>query len=510
MTFNTRILLPLVLLLTGLVSLPAAEQPTCAVLLFDAKAGISRDEAEFLTERFAIEFGKRDAYQLISRSKMNEVLELQKFARTDNCSAAECAIEAGKLLSAQFMVYGSLGKIGGTYSVNAALVSIETGKITSQASVDVKGDLDELLSSGMLLVARRLAGGTSAGPGTAGVAGGTPPGAVSGGDADFKDLMAQIQEKEAEAQRMAEEKRAAERRLAEELARRKGEFEKQYAAYLKIAASAHADDGMKRVAWRRITEAWAVKDAGAEPQGLTFDETTGLLQVTGLDGRTGESMAVELGGGVKMEFVWIPALKMWVGKYEVTNGEYRKFKPDHNSGEFNGHSLNGDRQPVVRVNFDDAQAFAGWLTEQGRRAGRLPDGYRFRLPSEQEWMTFAQCGDGREYPWGNDWPPRSGQAGNYCGQETGGQAGAVIDGYNDGHPVACDVEQSWANPWGLYGVGGNAWECCASDNSGAAFGAWRGASCYHSIQDSLRCSFRCCFDGSSRLGYIGFRLVLAR
>ena len=68
-----------------------------------------------------------------------------------------------------------------------------------------------------------------------------------------------------------------------------------------------------------------------------------------------------------MEFVWIEALKMWVGKYEVTNAEYRKKEAGHNSKEFSGHSLNGDRQPVVNVNFDDAKAYAEWMTQQDRR-----------------------------------------------------------------------------------------------------------------------------------------------
>ncbi len=34
-----------------------------------------------------------------------------------------------------------------------------------------------------------------------------------------------------------------------------------------------------------------------------------------------------------MEFVWIPQMEMWVGKYEVTNEEYRKKEPEHDSGE---------------------------------------------------------------------------------------------------------------------------------------------------------------------------------
>ncbi|MBI3987003.1 MAG: SUMF1/EgtB/PvdO family nonheme iron enzyme [Lentisphaerae bacterium] len=207
-----------------------------------------------------------------------------------------------------------------------------------------------------------------------------------------------------------------------------------------------------------------------------------------------------------MEFVWISALKMWVGKYEVANGEYRKFKADHNSEEFKGHSLLGDRQPVVMVNFDDAKAFADWLTKRERQARRLPEGYRFRLPSEDEWLTFAQCGDGWEYPWGNTWPPPNDW--NYHGQEGAGYW-SKIEGHSDGFPVTCPVEKSGKNDWGLYGVGGNVWEVAAKGKDGASFGAWRGASWNYDYQRNLRCSYRIGHDESNRDYDSGFRLVLS-
>ena len=210
----------------------------------------------------------------------------------------------------------------------------------------------------------------------------------------------------------------------------------------------------------------------------------------------------------KMEFVWIKALNMWVGKFEVTNGEYRNKEPNHNSGNFMNRSMNEDRQPVLFVNFQDALAYAEWLTE---RDSKFLGGARYRLPSEQEWTAFAQCGDGREYPWGNQWPPVSGRAGNYHGRE-GIAAWSKIETFNDGFPVTAPVDKLWANPWGLHGVGGNVWEACAEDSSGSTFGAWRGASWGHGQDnpDTLRCSARRAKGASIRNYNRGFRLVLSR
>lgn len=212
-----------------------------------------------------------------------------------------------------------------------------------------------------------------------------------------------------------------------------------------------------------------------------------------------------------MEFVWIPQMGIWVGKYEVTNGEYRLFKPSHDSGSYakSGglfYSLNHDRQPVVLVNFDDSVAYAKWMTGRDQASGSLPTGYNYRLPTGDEWMRFAQCGDGREYPWGNEWPPPGGRAGNYSGQESAWSG--KISGYRDDFPVTAQVDRLWSNPWRLHGVGGNVWEL-TTETPGGAFDAWRGASWISIYQDYLRCSYRDAGIASSRGSHNGFRLVLS-
>ena len=53
----------------------------------------------------------------------------------------------------------------------------------------------------------------------------------------------------------------------------------------------------------------------------------------------------------------------------------------------------GDR-PVMLVAWEDAQAYAGWLSEM--------TGMRYRLPSEAEWEYAARAGSEARYPWGDD------------------------------------------------------------------------------------------------------------
>lgn len=199
----------------------------------------------------------------------------------------------------------------------------------------------------------------------------------------------------------------------------------------------------------------------------------------------GKHMTIDLGDGVAMEFVWIEALKAWVGKYEVTNREFRRFRKSHDSGK----DFNDDNQPVVKVSCGDAVAFAEWLDH---KAMGLPTGSVARLPSGREWQTFARCSDGRKYPWGNEWPPKYGNSGK-------------IDGYRDGYEETCPVEKSGKNDWGLYGVGGNVSEWTTDRLvichylRGGSWGTYRSGDLLSSGRS----------DGvpGHRLGNCGFRVV---
>ena len=157
---------------------------------------------------------------------------------------------------------------------------------------------------------------------------------------------------------------------------------------------------------------------------------------------------------IGMEFVWIKSLDFWVGKYEVTNDKYRKFKSTHDSKKAMGFSLNKDRQPVIEVSYYDAVGFCEFMNTVSLKEVKAPPGYTYRLPARKEWEKIAQCGEERLYPWGNDWPPKYGNFGN---QEVF-PGKWQLDGYSDEFPVTCEVEKSGKNKWGIFGLAGNVWE----------------------------------------------------
>ena len=189
-----------------------------------------------------------------------------------------------------------------------------------------------------------------------------------------------------------------------------------------------------------------------------------------------------------------------------------------------------DDHPVVCVSWEDAGKFCAWLTEKERASGKIGQQDTYRLPTDHEWSCAVGIGDREDasktpkekgmkiadvYPWNGGkgtWPPPKG-AGNYSGQETKGKLSTMIDGYNDGYMTTAPVGSFEANGNGLYDLGGNVWEWCASSYDGSSDSGtpWmlRGGSWDVSGRDLLSSSFR--YDGGPGTRFffsLGFRCVL--
>jgi formylglycine-generating enzyme required for sulfatase activity len=158
----------------------------------------------------------------------------------------------------------------------------------------------------------------------------------------------------------------------------------------------------------------------------------------------------------------------YLGTREVTNREYRRFLGNHSSGSYQGHSLEGPDQPVVRVSWEDAARYCNWLSlrdglpqayveRDGKWIAKRPMTTGYRLPTEAEWAWAARFLAGKaalRYPWGEGFPPTA-TIGNFA-DSTSAEVG--INGladYRDGFPVSSPVASFKANGLGLYDMGGN-------------------------------------------------------
>jgi len=144
----------------------------------------------------------------------------------------------------------------------------------------------------------------------------------------------------------------------------------------------------------------------------------------------------------------------WMGKTEVTNGQFRKFQPNHDSGDIQGYSLDGDSQPVVQVGWDDAAGFAQWLKAQ------TGGNYNFRLPTEAEWEYACRAGTESPHYWGDD-PMRACEYENVADQTPQRQWNWVgVHNCDDGYSATAPVGTFQSNDFGLHDLLGNVSEWC--------------------------------------------------
>ena len=161
----------------------------------------------------------------------------------------------------------------------------------------------------------------------------------------------------------------------------------------------------------------------------------------------------------------------YIGKYEVTNAQWRRFRDDAGYDDpahwpdgrvmpktqipywtqpqnHGGGTPDSDAYPVLGVNWDGATAYCRWLS---RRTGKT-----YRLPTEAEWEKAARGTDKRRFPWGNDIDRTRA---NYAGAQAFDTGRPV--GFHDGSVRGELRTQSNASPYGAFDMAGNVMEWTA-------------------------------------------------
>jgi formylglycine-generating enzyme required for sulfatase activity len=209
-----------------------------------------------------------------------------------------------------------------------------------------------------------------------------------------------------------------------------------------------------------------------------------------------------------------------IGKYEVTVEEYLRFADatrshypqwlepgseyhvETGSNDFYkklGYSRQAKKLPIAGVSWEDAVAYAAWLSKE--------TGKNYQLPTEAEW-EFAG---------------RGGEKGALEGLPYAGSDKLDLVGwYSDNSGLKPhEVGQKRANQLGIYDMSGNLWEWCQDwygdyskanqrNPKGPAQGSYRvnrGGS-WINYARNCRVSYRFSYTPAYRNNYLGFRLAL--
>ena len=336
-----------------------------------------------------------------------------------------------------------------------------------------------------------------------------------------KAAAAKIAAEEMERKRIAE---AEARARTEQDAAAKALAEKQAAEKLKLAQDSHKSDAEKRAEAKakadaeaaRLAEAKAKADQEALEAKRVADNSSKVAAnpaPTNVTADLPREVALDLGNGVSMDFVLVPAgafqmgtdrealhelcrkaqadekdygdevpahrvdvATCYIAKTPVTVAQFRAFVSAtqyRTAAERRGEAYTlvdhawqltpgtswmkpgfpqGEDHPVVNLNWRDCNAFAEWASKQC--------GKPLRLPAESEWEYAARGAQNYIYPWGNTW---DGRRANHSDQRLHpiGPRGWTYSSSDDGFaftaPVGSFNNRSWC---GALDMAGNVFQWC--------------------------------------------------
>ncbi|ENO8414836.1 SUMF1/EgtB/PvdO family nonheme iron enzyme [Vibrio mimicus] len=139
----------------------------------------------------------------------------------------------------------------------------------------------------------------------------------------------------------------------------------------------------------------------------------------------------------------------------------------------------GKESPVVCISQNDAKAYARWLSKQ--------TGFKYRLPTEEEWEIAARAGSKADYWWGKKFGA--------------GKANTGWGGTTWSNKSTSPVKAFAPNALGFYDMVGNVWEWTGDSRGLAKGGAW-------SFSPEMAKAYSELFvSPTTAANYVGFRVL---
>ncbi len=189
-----------------------------------------------------------------------------------------------------------------------------------------------------------------------------------------------------------------------------------------------------------------------------------------------------------------------ITQHEITFEEYDYFAKRTGRHLPDDEGWGRGKRPVINITWDDAVAYAQWLSKQ--------TGQTYRLPSESEWEYAAGTGKRSFYWWGYKIAKNKANCFD-CGSKWDRRSTAPVGSFD-------------ANPFGLYDTAGNVNEWvqdCKNrsyDGKPKDASAWEEGDCsqrmvrggsFNNTAEKLQTTTRSSFPKKDKSNNLGFRLV---
>ncbi|MHC4662548.1 MAG: CsgG/HfaB family protein [Planctomycetota bacterium] len=134
---------------------PKGTQPKVAVFNFDDKTpGAETNYGEIVAEFFHSAMFNTESFRLMEREQIMKILREQNFGTTDIVDKTK-TIKIGKLLQVEYILVGSIAKMGTVYAINARMINVKTGE-TAAAAPTGKAEREEDIDSAVKSMADYL------------------------------------------------------------------------------------------------------------------------------------------------------------------------------------------------------------------------------------------------------------------------------------------------------------------------------------------------------------------
>ncbi len=119
-------------------------KPTCGILWFyPDKASTENYESRYITNRYTLLLDQLNIYEVIPPEEIEQSIGADQMM--EPCKEKGCAIDIGKKVDADYMIYGTLGHVGKLFSMETSFVNVETANIVNSTVTDFEGTQDEFI-----------------------------------------------------------------------------------------------------------------------------------------------------------------------------------------------------------------------------------------------------------------------------------------------------------------------------------------------------------------------------